>query len=95
MTMKYRQLTKEEKELNSKQIKRFKERASDIENYLIPKAELEINFGIEKSFRDTMNQYKQELQKIKEELMMKKENIKILTEQNEKGVPEKDNPAVG
>ena len=85
-----RKLDKWEKEANEKGIKRMEERNIQLIDYLIPKTELELKFGIEASYKKLKNDYEEAIKGWKEELDNNKKTINALKEQNEKGVEVKN-----
>ena len=86
---KIRQLNETEKRLNSNAIKRMQERNKALDFY-VRKTELDLNEGLEVSFKQTKADYEKALSEFKSELKNNSDQIKILTEQNEKGVEEKN-----
>lgn len=92
--MELRKLSEIEVSLNSNAIKRIEKRNKHIESYLIPKTELDINFGLPFNFEETMKELNAALKEWKGELKSNEAQIKILTDQNENGVQMKEKKEV-
>lgn len=84
-----RQLSKIEKELNSKAIKRFTERNDKLKEYYIPKTELEINVGLKISYNKTKEELSQAVKEWKNEVESNNKQIDILEDQINNGVEKK------
>lgn len=81
-----RQLSKIEKDLCRKSINRLTKRNAELINYLIPKTELDINFGLKATYDKTLKEYNDALESWKSEIKNNEQQIKILNEQINKGV---------
>lgn len=88
-----RQLTKEEKAINLKSVYRLANRNKQLEDYYIPKTELELNEGLMISFVKTKAELQAAISEWKEEVNRNYEQIKILKDQNKLGVEPKKKPS--
>ena len=84
-----RQLSDEEKSLNSKATERLKKRNVLLQRYFIPKYRAEIKYGLQNNFESIKRQYLDAINEWEVELNTNKQKIQIMTDQNEKGVEEK------
>lgn len=90
--MTIRKLSKEEIELNKKAIERMKKRNNYIQNYFIPKTKLELEYGLNKAFEETKDQYENAIKEWEIELKTNLQQIEILEKQIKFGVEEKKTP---
>jgi len=84
-----RQLSNQEKKLNENAIKRIKKRNKEIIYYYLPKAELELDQGLQISLDKHKQEYKSTISNWRQEVQDNENQIKILQNQIDKGVEPK------